>query len=57
MKTYPSRMLRKRGNYMMSQWSFKMLRELEFLIDDKGVLNQISCQVLAYVKGEEKLQS
>jgi hypothetical protein len=34
-----------------------MLRELEFLIDDKGVLNQISCQVLAYVKGEEKLQS
>jgi hypothetical protein len=41
----------------MSQWSFKMLRELEFMIDDKGVLNQISCQIFAYVKGKEKLQS
>ncbi len=57
MKTYSSRMLRKRGNYMMSQWNFKMLGELKFMIDDKGVLNQISCQILTYVKGKEKLQS
>jgi hypothetical protein len=56
-KTYPSRMVRKRGNYVMSQWSFKMLGELEFMIDDKGVLNHISCQIFAYVKRKEKLQS
>ncbi len=57
MKTYLSRMLRKKGNYTMSQWSFKMLGKLEFMIDDKGVSNQISCQNLAYVKGKEKFQS
>jgi hypothetical protein len=41
----------------MSQWSFKMLGEFEFMIDDKSVLKQISFKLLHMLKEKKSFKA